>query len=100
MTNEEKRIADLRRVRGAAQTLADNRDWNIIWLHLQKKFPLASPSFEVGHEEKTHRAAKKDGNREVMAELLTLMSLPADVDFELGNVELKPGATNTDTPKP
>ena len=93
MTPEEQtqqRLLKLSRVRSAAQKLATDKDWNAVWLHLQSKFPLAAPVFATGHEANTHLAAKKDGNREVIAEILKLMSLPLEADFEEGNVELKP----------
>lgn len=93
MTPEEQtqqRLLKLSRVRSAAQKLATDKDWNAVWLHLQAKFPLAGPVFATGHEANTHLAAKKDGNREVIAEILKLMSLPLEADFEEGNVELKP----------
>jgi hypothetical protein len=88
----EQRQRRLARVRSAAQKLRDDKDWNAVWLHLQGKFPLADPVFATGHESNTHLAAKKDGNREVIAEILKLMSLPLEADFEDGNVELKPAA--------
>ena len=100
----QERQRKLARVRSAAQKLRDDREWAVVWLHLQEKFPLAAPVFATGHEANTHLAAKKDGNREVIAEILKLMSLPLEADFEDGNVELKPAAAVSEigatTPKP
>ena len=101
MTPEETpRQKELRVIRGAAQSLSKNKDWERVWIYLQKRYPIAAPVFETGHEGNTHRAAKRGGNREVMSHILALMTLPLEVDFEIDAMELKPAEATSNTHAP
>ena len=85
-----KRAAEIARVRTAAQNLVENKDFNIVFEDLQTKFPLTTPSFREGDEANTHAAAERDGNKQVVAYLLKLLSLPKEADFEDEETQLRP----------
>lgn len=87
---KQKRAAELARVRTAAQNLAENKDFTVLFEHLQYRFPLTSPSFREGDEGNTHAAAKRDGNKQVVAYMLKLLSLPKEADFEDEETRLRP----------
>jgi hypothetical protein len=99
ITEEQKRAAKLARVRSAAQNLAENDDFGILWEYLQTLYPLTGPSFIPGDEANTHAAAKRDGNKQVMARILLLMSLPKDADFEDEATILKPERAISNAPQ-
>lgn len=80
----------------AFQVLRDNKDFDIAWCYLQRKFPLNEPSFVAGDEGNTHKAAMRDGQKQVMREILRLLSLPREADFEDGDAKLRPTSAVSD----
>ena len=80
-----KHAAEVARARSAFQALKDNKDFDAAWQFLQKRFPIFGPSFVVGDEQNTHRAAIRDGEKNVMRKILQLLSLPREAEYEDGD---------------
>lgn len=98
---ELKRAERIAKVRGAAQRLATHQDFLTVFEHLQSLYPITRSSFAQGHESNTHLAAIRDGEKNVMREILKLISLPQDADFEDAQTTLRPKAAVSElTPTP
>lgn len=73
---QEQRAAEQRKAVAAFQRLKVNADFEVAWQYLQRLFPLYAPSFMAGDEANSHRAAIRDGEKNVMRKILQLLSLP------------------------
>lgn len=87
---EAKRLAVENAAKAAFQKLRDNKDFDIAWQWLQRRFPLYASSFVAGDEQNTHKAAMRDGEKNVIRYMMHMLSLPREADYEDGDAKDKP----------
>lgn len=88
--DEEKRRARLSSVHAAFQRLRKSDDFNTVFEHLQRLYPLTSSAFAPGQEANTHAAAVRDGEKNVIRRIIKFLYAPTPEEIEEGDVTPKP----------